>query len=348
MRRGPEGRLHDYLDGRLSAEEREAVERLLAEDPALARRVEDWRELGRALREGQQELSPDFHARLRRRFERSAPEKAPRGWRILSWEAAGLAAAVVLAGVLFAPDVLRRREPQPPAAPADDRVSARSAGATEPASPSPESRGQLEETLARDHAPPAPDPPRTAEESKKVADRRDPERDSPVSAPAPRRDAAEPAEPGPSSAVEKESKPLSPAAGPSGGREREPAEQRAASAEAAADTLASLRTSAPAGVEAVELPPGVPDGVQVVEDRAIWEGWLAGPAGPQIEPLGGYDADQRLVLVGMPGGADCAGLSLQAENGSYRVRIGRGAAAGCAFLVPRDGRGVRLEVRTKD
>jgi len=37
-----EGELHAYADGRLDAERREAVEHLLADDPAAAQRVRDW------------------------------------------------------------------------------------------------------------------------------------------------------------------------------------------------------------------------------------------------------------------------------------------------------------------
>ena len=52
-------------------------------------------------------MSPGFYTRLRAEFEtRRAPSR--RWFRLLSWETAGLATAVLIAVVMFAPLVLRQ------------------------------------------------------------------------------------------------------------------------------------------------------------------------------------------------------------------------------------------------
>jgi len=107
-----DGRLQDYLDGRLSPDERTAFEERLRDDPELTRAVHAARRVGEALREEDAALSPGFYARARRRFEEeTAPSPGP--LRFLSWESAGLAAAAVLASVLFAPYFLRDGAPEP-------------------------------------------------------------------------------------------------------------------------------------------------------------------------------------------------------------------------------------------
>ena len=72
MSRVTEEMLQDYLDDRLTAEQRTEFERLLESDAELAGRVEANREQGRALREDAPELSPGFYTRARARFEESA------------------------------------------------------------------------------------------------------------------------------------------------------------------------------------------------------------------------------------------------------------------------------------
>jgi len=111
--------VHDYLDGRLGDAERVAFEQRLSRDRELARRVASYREIGRALREDDVALSAGFYTRARARFE--AGRRPPRrlGWRLLSWEAAGVVAATALAAVVFLP-VLHQRDESltaPPAAP---------------------------------------------------------------------------------------------------------------------------------------------------------------------------------------------------------------------------------------
>jgi hypothetical protein len=99
--------LQDYLDGRLPPGDRAEFERRLEREPDLARRVRELRELGDALRGGTEELSPEFYARARERFEAGRPR---RWFRPLSLETAGLAAAVVLAVAVFVPPILERED----------------------------------------------------------------------------------------------------------------------------------------------------------------------------------------------------------------------------------------------
>ncbi len=111
--------IQDYLDGRMSDAERRAFEARLAEDAELAGRVEAYRLAGEALREEPPALSPGFYTRLRARFE-AAHQPRPRRWfRLLSWETAGLATAVILAGLVFGPFLVDRDYlPETPTAPA--------------------------------------------------------------------------------------------------------------------------------------------------------------------------------------------------------------------------------------
>lgn len=112
--------LQDYLDGRLPAEERAAFEAELRDDPRLSARVEQYRRIGDALREPAAELSPGFYTRAKARFAETH-RKEPRWFRVLSWETAGLATAVVLAGAIFLPSLFRSElaplSPPPDAAP---------------------------------------------------------------------------------------------------------------------------------------------------------------------------------------------------------------------------------------
>jgi hypothetical protein len=107
----PDRLFHDYLDGRLTDEERTAFERTCERDEELARRLEAYREVRNALRSSESEPGQDFYAKARDRFSAAPP--ARRAWwpGLLSWEAAGLTAAVVLAAVLFVPAMTDLREP---------------------------------------------------------------------------------------------------------------------------------------------------------------------------------------------------------------------------------------------
>ncbi len=110
-----EARIQDYLDGRLDAGERAAFERKLEGDAALRARVRDLQAAGDALRTGA-ELPPGFHVRARERFERAhgAQRKvAARGFPF--WQFAGVAASLLLVGVLFYPQLTEILEGNPPA-----------------------------------------------------------------------------------------------------------------------------------------------------------------------------------------------------------------------------------------
>lgn len=136
--------VQEYVDGRLTGDSKAAFEARLAQETDLARRVEEYRALGRALREGGAELPAGFHARARARFEdsfarerqgaraRATPEsgtaraRAERedenagragsatGWgglmhKAVSWPGLGLAAATLLLAVVFLPHIVRER-----------------------------------------------------------------------------------------------------------------------------------------------------------------------------------------------------------------------------------------------
>ena len=86
----------------------------------------------------------------------------------------------------------------------------------------------------------------------------------------------------------------------------------------------------------VVLSPEVaPDGVRVIENVSDWAALLR--AHPTLSVLGNPNTSNRLILVGRDEGVDCATLTVDRESRGYRIRIpGRAAAAGCAFLLPRD------------
>ncbi|MCP3978347.1 MAG: hypothetical protein GY716_03305 [bacterium] len=106
-----ERKIQDYLDGRLAPEDAEAFERRIAGDGALERRVEELREIGRALRDDGDSVSPGYYTRLRARFEEQSAAPARRGFRLLSWQSAGVVAAGLLLTVAFVPGLLQRDEP---------------------------------------------------------------------------------------------------------------------------------------------------------------------------------------------------------------------------------------------
>ncbi len=357
--------LQDYVDGRLSDAERTEVEGLLRADPDKARRVESWRVIGRTLRNEQAELSPGFYARARERFERSVPA-GPRGWHVLSWETAGLATAAVRAGAIVGPARLRDPElgRQPDARTELDRESERSEGKKTAADPSPsfapqperevadsgrraaerpeEAQAEVEEMFADragDFAPVPPGKGSAAPRDADLAGRR---------AEVPMAEAAQPP-----AAVRQKSRERVAAnddladdaresrAAAQAADELPPAEKVEAGGlmKAVTDTV-SGPTAAPA---VVELPPDAApsNGIHLVETRSEWEARLAD--GKTLAPLGGYDDDLRLVLVGALR-ADCASLSITRDSTGYRVKLLRnGSAAGCAFVLPDDGLPVSLD-----
>ncbi len=117
-----------------------------------------------------------------------------------------------------------------------------------------------------------------------------------------------------------------------------PADASRDAEEAVAESVSRFRASAALGptVNAVPLPAAqVPDGIRVIDDRSTWDVWLAGPAGPALSRLGGYEPGRRLVLVGRPGGIDCSTLTVSRLQNEYRVAFNDsgGPAGGCAFVL---------------
>jgi hypothetical protein len=360
----PDERLQDYVDGRLAENERAEIEVLLEEDAELARRVEGWREIGRALRDETVDLPPGFHARARERFERSRRGRAPWGFRLLTWEAAGLAAAVLLVGAIFVPGatILWRGGALPDSPPrieeaGEERMeepvlesAPRQEGADTPAdalkkTESAPSAGRDKGRVAVPEPAWAPVPQDAPAEGMEPEAAADEVRREPRPAPPPARARHAPA---PSvDAARIEEAPRAPAAK----REKEDKGSRAPAfgfleEDADASAVGSGRL---ADLVVIALPPGVvvQEGIEVVEDRATWNAWLSGPAGGALSALGGFDPAQRLVLVGRGDGIDCASLEVRDVRDGYRVRTApAGEHSGCAFVLPRDGRGVRLEERS--
>jgi len=115
--------LHDYLDGRLTDQERIVFERTCERDEELAGRLASYREVRDALRSPIPGPGPDFFAKARDRFAEEPP--ARRAWwpGLLSWEAAGLTAAIVLAAALFVPTMTDLPVTPPGHAQAEDRLA---------------------------------------------------------------------------------------------------------------------------------------------------------------------------------------------------------------------------------
>jgi hypothetical protein len=158
--------VHDYLDGRLSENERRAFEDRLERDPELARTVEAYRAAGRALRDEPVELPPGFYARARARFEASRPAR-PAWRRFVSWESTGLAAAALILTALIFPEVWERYRPARDAAPSGrpsttDKAAGREPKAVSPAEAEESTAPTGERGAAGLETPPAdaPEPPR--------------------------------------------------------------------------------------------------------------------------------------------------------------------------------------------
>jgi hypothetical protein len=142
----PDGRLQDYLDGRLDETERARFEERLREDSELAERVRILEEARRVLREEPAELPPGFHARTRARFEETAGRRRSVWHRIVSWEAAGLAVATLVLAAFLLPVIWERGmapEELAPAAPARNEQLPAVGGLTEA-----EGTPELDETVA--------------------------------------------------------------------------------------------------------------------------------------------------------------------------------------------------------
>lgn len=97
-----EGRLQDYLDGRLSASDRAEFEAALAKEADLVEQVEFHLAVRGALRDAEIEPPAGIAARARARFEERRGGGA-RIARLLSWEAVGAIAAVAILAFVFLP-----------------------------------------------------------------------------------------------------------------------------------------------------------------------------------------------------------------------------------------------------
>lgn len=103
--------LNDYLDDRLSTDERKRFEERLAGDEELALRLAKALEIRDELRDGGEDLPEAFYTRTVARFS-AGRRRLPFG---LSWSTAGLAVATIAVAALFVPSVLREEIPDMPA-----------------------------------------------------------------------------------------------------------------------------------------------------------------------------------------------------------------------------------------
>jgi hypothetical protein len=317
--RGQDQWLHDYLDGRLSAEERARAEERIREDADLTRRVEAWRKIGHALRDDSAELPPGFYTRARARFEQSRERRPRFVHRLFSWEAAGLAAVAVLAVGVFVPEMMRSPDPVPRERVVDLREG--------------ELRREEAETDADAFAP-AP----AGKAASAGAELSEPESDRPAGrdfAPEPAKSRLITTEPDVRAGEKKQPLPA-PAMAP--GDAEQTLAGNASAFRASATGEASLH------VVALPRSAAVPEGLRVVDDRSTWNAWLAGPAGPVLRQLESYEAGRRLVLLG--GDIDCSTVRVSRVQDEVRVAfVDRGGAtAGCAFVLSdTDGSTVVLE-----
>ncbi|ANM31518.1 hypothetical protein ABI59_21020 [Acidobacteria bacterium Mor1] len=113
-----ENRIQDYLDGRMDTGERAAFEQQLEGDAGLRARVRELQAAGDALR-SDAALPAGFHARARERFEQSrSPRRKVAARGFPTWQFAGVAASLLLVGVLFYPqltNILEGNAPVPTA-----------------------------------------------------------------------------------------------------------------------------------------------------------------------------------------------------------------------------------------
>jgi hypothetical protein len=326
-----------------------------------------WREIGGALRSDDDELSPGFYARARERFEQTRRPRSRFGFRILSWEVAGLAAAVLLAGVVFIPELMRDPDlGRAPAVPAETRSDAAEADRPSAGEPPLRQKGKKDarDVVAPDDATPAP-PVTFADEVTSLEEAEDKamEMRETIREPVKQELRAE-LEPKPAAA----GRALAVAAPEASKRSRGQAAAQAPAevdadvvepeqeaigqlgeSERFAQTKAPTRTHAAAAdanlSHVVELPATAapPEGLTVLDTRPDWDAWLAGPAGPVLSELGSPDPAKRLVVIGRAAGLDCSRLRLARLENRYSLLLTVGSSVGCALLLPRDGLPISLE-----
>ena len=328
--------IQDYLDDRMSDGDRRAFEERLTGDAGLGARVRDLRAISEGLRQDAPDLPPGFHTRLRSRFEaRHAPVR--RWFRPLSWETAGLVAAVAFAAVLFAPVLLERRPGR-----AESQILF---APTEKESRQNETRDAVEEDREDTDFAPAPESiPEPVVESGAQLERRD--------GPAKSR----PAPPPPSAKLKKDEKgavgaPADPEAAAAGGR----ATLGEAKDELRAQNEGFDYRSTVAG--GVALTAGVVEAGEIVEIQSEeqWDRMGLDVGRGRGDTLGEYDPAARLVLVGAREiRADCELSVVVAVDEVYEIRLAAATVAatepdhGCAFRLPADDRPVRIIESTGD
>jgi hypothetical protein len=362
-----ETRIQDYLDGAMSEDERRAFEASLAEDRELARRIDSYRAAANALREDAPSLSPGFYTRLRAEFEtRRAPSR--RWFRLLSWETAGLATAVLIAVVMFAPLVLRQdlsyqaplqravqeTEPQrqdefeeiPPLESKGDLGKQQSGRGV------PEGRESLMEDAdvdakAKDSSF-APSPPTAPVSGDKESKKLEESVESSVvtdSVEEELRSRSSVAKSAPAKRVEQANEPAEEAT-PTLERDESSADDYREGLRVAPGVVAGA--AVPMGVG---LPPGVvqPGSLIEIASRTEWDALMEGPGGEALAAFGTYDASDRIVLVGPRTFLlDCRHSSVVPSVEAYEIRLvelpstSPERAFGCAFRLPRDNRPVRV------
>jgi hypothetical protein len=331
----------------MTREEQAAFEELLGAEPDLAAAVRTARRVGEALREQPAALSPDFYARARRRFEESTGKRRA-GFRMLSWETAGLAAAAVLAVALFVPHFMHQGTPVDSP---DDGLGAGEATDSDTVTLDEESaEGKFGIDAPRPQREKKGDAAPTPAESgddrgaeKKQESRTGAEEEFAPVPPAAQRDAIA----------------VAPAAEPELRMEqstaRAPAtvQGRATMKGAPAPLRSGAKSEAADVAAAVPLPLDVVDSgtIQTLERKEAWDALLRSEAGGDLSALGPPDPARRLVLIGDRGDlGSCADLSVVATADGWEIRYRpvdragreRAASGGCALSVPRDGRPVRL------
>ncbi len=314
-------RIGDFLDGRMSPADRAAFVTRLARDPDLLARVDRLRTLGRALRESEVTLPAGLVERARARFEAETGRTTvtrlrPRPRWAIPLATAGLVAASLMLVLLFLP-----QDRRPDTSPGD--VPGRLVQA----------KGKLEQP-----APPEQELPRAAdkknEQSKEILAPLADELESKKTA---KQDLDE------SDAIEPREMPVR-----SARLSDSPTAPTARAVQKAAEPKALGSTAAPA--EAVSEPTLVwIDSASSAE----WRAWISTAEGQEAATrLAPNFAVERVVLVrGSETALDCAGAWAEPTPAEILLHVTARPAAGvepaepargCAFVLPRDPRPVRI------
>jgi len=334
VNRVTEEMLQDYLDDRLTAEQRTEFETLLESDAELAGRVEACREQGRALREDAPELSPGFYTRARARFEESHPARKRGLYRLLSWEMAGLAATAALAGILFVPGLMQwngKGEPFEEAQPAiEEEIQAAKPDVAEPSL-----------DLADDLAPTEQAEDGRGASADEELKQEVLEKEAPPRNEAPRAQptyAAAPAEAAPPPAARREKK------GARAVRLQESEKRLEAMMDAEASAAYSLPDRVLLPLDAV-----APGEIIIIATEEQWLNFIEGPARSTELASTAYDPAFRWVLISArPVGFDCAAIEVETGPDVHRINLwpaqipNWAAEYACALKLPNDGRTIEF------